>query len=427
MIKKTLTELWIQDGFNLKKEAINMIVAPVGSGKTYFIFNELLKHKSNLRNILYLVDTNNLKEAIVKDKEYLENAMIYENDIVKNFRNILSSDNKITVMTYAKFGMLLKEDENIYDSIDMFICDEAHNLIKYANKFDNNLDEDNKIYTNTIIKLKELSKDKDVVFLTATHKSIKKCIELSDTGIYTFDYSKDTRIKRLSEHNVIYFNNYKNLATLFKNFNGILNGEKALIYTDRISTVTEIVEELSNIRLKSWSTGYEKQIKAIGLWSTNNSSNEMTEEQILCRKSIIETGMIPDDIDVIIINSAYETGINIKDSRIETVVVNSVDLDTQIQARGRVRKDIANLYLKSKSKENEIKITVSDKWIDRALTKDDKKLLCIELNLVNQNGRALSWTSVKKILEYSGYRVTDTQIRLNRENRKQTRVSIINE
>ena len=214
---------------------------------------------------------------------------------------------------------------------------------------------------------------------------------------------------------------------MFKNFNGILNGEKALIYTDRISTVTEIVEELSNIRLKSWSTGYEKQIKAIGLWSTNNSSNEMTEEQILCRKSIIETGMIPDDIDVIIINSAYETGINIKDSRIETVVVNSVDLDTQIQARGRVRKDIANLYLKSKSKENEIKITVSDKWIDRALTKDDKKLLCIELNLVNQNGRALSWTSVKKILEYSGYRVTDTQIRLNRENRKQTRVSIINE
>ncbi|WP_283693130.1 hypothetical protein [Clostridium perfringens] len=41
--------------------------------------------------------------------------MIYEKDVVKNFSNILSSENKITVMTYSQFGHLLKRDENIFD------------------------------------------------------------------------------------------------------------------------------------------------------------------------------------------------------------------------------------------------------------------------------------------------------------------------
>lgn len=430
MKKSTLTELWKQDNFQLSKGVINMVISPVGSGKTYFVFNEIIKNYSNLNRIIYLVDTNNLKEAIIKDKEYFENVMVYKKNIVENFRNILSSENKITVMTYSQFGYLLKQDENIFDSIDLIICDEAHNLIKYSNKFDRLVEnEEDKVYLNTIKKLKELSATKDVIFLTATHKSIKKHFEFKDIGMHVFDYSNDSRIRRLTEHNVSYFNNYKNLITLFKSFNGFFNGEKALIYTDRIETVKEMVAALSNITIKSWSTGNEKKVKAIGLWSTN-SDKEMNNEQLIVRKSILETGFIPDNIDILIINSAYETGINIKDERIETVVINSIDYDTQIQARGRVRKNIVNLYLKAKNKENEIKITIADKWLDKPLTTQDKKELCKELNLVNQNGRALSWTSVKRILEFSGYKVTDTQIRLKLDGvikSKATKVSIVTE
>ncbi|MDK0599684.1 DEAD/DEAH box helicase family protein [Clostridium perfringens] len=403
-----------------------MVISPVGSGKTYFVFNEIIKNYSNLNRIIYLVDTNNLKEAIIKDKEYFENVMIYEKDVVKNFRNILSSENKITVMTYSQFGHLLKQDENIFDSIDLIICDEAHNLIKYSNKFDHLVEnEEDKVYLNTIKKLKELSTTKDVIFLTATHKSIKKHFEFKDTGMHVFDYSNDIRIRRLKEDFSYSFKSIKNMKMHLEAFNGFIDGEKCLIYTDKINSIKAIKEMVESIEIK-FNNRTVRNLKAVGLWSTN-SDKEMDIEQLETRKSILETGLIPEGIDVLIINSAYETGINIKDEAIELVVVNSTNPDTQIQARGRVRKNIKAFYVRSLSEKTEVKITLADKWLDKPLTTKDKKELCKELNLVNQNGRALSWTSVKRILEFSGYKVTDTSIMLkNKDDKKvKTRVSII--
>lgn len=426
MKKSTLTELWKQDNFHFSKGVINMVISPVGSGKTYFVFNEIIKNYSNLNRIIYLVDTNNLKEAIIKDKEYFENVMIYEKDVVKNFRNILSSENKITVMTYSQFGHLLKQDENIFDSIDLIICDEAHNLIKYSNKFDHLVEnEEDKVYLNTIKKLKELSTTKDVIFLTATHKSIKKHFEFKDTGMHVFDYSNDIRIRRLKEDFSYSFKSIKNMKMHLEAFNGFIDGEKCLIYTDKINSIKAIKEMVESIEIK-FNNRTVRNLKAVGLWSTN-SDKEMDIEQLETRKSILETGLIPEGIDVLIINSAYETGINIKDEAIELVVVNSTNPDTQIQARGRVRKNIKAFYVRSLSEKTEVKITLADKWLDKPLTTKDKKELCKELNLVNQNGRALSWTSVKRILEFSGYKVTDTSIMLkNKDDKKvKTRVSII--
>lgn len=426
MKKSTLTELWKKDNFHFSKGVINMVISPVGSGKTYFVFNEIIKNYSNLNRIIYLVDTNNLKEAIIKDKEYFENVMIYEKDVVKNFRNILSSENKITVMTYSQFGHLLKQDENIFDSIDLIICDEAHNLIKYSNKFDHLVEnEEDKVYLKTIKKLKELSATKDVIFLTATHKSVKKHFELKDTGMHVFDYSNDIRIRRLKEDFSYSFKSIKNMKMHLEAFNGFIDGEKCLIYTDKITSIKAIKEMVESIEIK-FNNRTIRNLKAVGLWSTN-SDKEMDIEQLKTRKSILETGLIPEGIDVLIINSAYETGINIKDEAIELVVVNCVNLDTQIQARGRVRKDIKAFYVRSLSEKTEVKITLADKWLDKPLTTKDKKELCKELNLANQNGRDFCWTSLKKTLEFSGYKVTDTTIRLCKESRKQTRVSTINE
>ncbi|MFR9240510.1 MAG: DEAD/DEAH box helicase family protein [Clostridium baratii] len=403
-----------------------MVISPVGSGKTYFVFNEIIKNYSNLNRIIYLVDTTNLKEAIIKDKEYFDNVMICEKGRFHNFENILSSENKITVMTYSKFGHLLKQDENIFDGIDLIICDEAHNLIKYSNRFDHLVEnEEDKVYLNTIKKLKELSATKDVIFLTATHKSIKKHFEFKDTGMHVFDYSNDIRIRRLKEDFSYSFKSIKNMKMHLEAFNGFIDGEKCLIYTDKINSIKAIKEMVESIEIK-FNNRTVRHLKAVGLWSTN-SDKEMDIEQLETRKSILETGLIPEGIDILIINSAYETGINIKDETIELVVVNSVNLDTQIQARGRVRKNIKAFYVRSLSEKTEVKITLADKWLDKPLTTKDKKELCKELNLVNQNGRALSWTSVKRILEFSGYKVTDTSIMLKNKDDKnvKTRVSII--
>lgn len=91
--------------------------------------------------------------------------------------------------------------------------------------------------------------------------------------------------------------------------------------------------------------------------------------------------MIPDDIDVLIINSSYEKGINIHDKRIDLVIINNTNKDTKIQARGRVRKDITNLYLLHPSVYTQIAIKLDDKWLGKPLTKIDKDMLPEELSI----------------------------------------------
>lgn len=54
---------------------------------------------------------------------------------------------------------------------------------------------------------------------------------------------------------------------------------------------------------------------------------------------------LPDDVNVLIINDAASTGINIEDESVQTVICKSIDLDTICQVKGRVRHDIRKLYL----------------------------------------------------------------------------------
>ncbi|WP_415323053.1 hypothetical protein [Clostridium perfringens] len=57
--QKTLNELWNEKQYKIK-QGINLVIAPCGSGKTYFTFNTLIKEEK-LENIVYLCDTRNLK------------------------------------------------------------------------------------------------------------------------------------------------------------------------------------------------------------------------------------------------------------------------------------------------------------------------------------------------------------------------------
>lgn len=50
----TVTEAWIERGYKISEGMINLIVAPAGSGKTYLIFNYLIK-KYNLKKLYIYV------------------------------------------------------------------------------------------------------------------------------------------------------------------------------------------------------------------------------------------------------------------------------------------------------------------------------------------------------------------------------------
>ena len=397
--KLTVTDVMRENNFVLKKGTINLVVSPVSSGKTYYIFEELLKD-SDLSKVIYLCDTSNLKEAVRIDKCYSTKCKLFEyNDIYKMGNELAFhtsgklKDNRVTVLTYSHLGQLLEKFPNILDNIDTIICDEAHNLIKYSNRFDNAKTVDTPYY-KVIEKLKEIRHEKLVAMFTATQKKILSSPKINDISFTLYDFSNHSHIKCLKEKNTFFYNNYRNLAHQLCCYNGFQYDNKCVIYIYSIRTINTLINMLS-----------DKGLSVCGLWSTHNEKYPMTEQQLLVRKSILEDGIIPDNIDVLIINASYETGININDKRIDLVIIYSTSKDTQIQARGRVRKDITNLYLLHNSVYTQISIKLDDKWLERPLTKIDKDMLAKELSIYDSKGRLVKWNNLVTHLINNGYTI----------------------
>lgn len=412
--EKTLNELWIEKGYIIP-QGISLIVAPCGSGKTYFTFNTLIKGE-NLENIVYLCDTRNLKNAVRLDKDYSYLCRFYcksdDNNIVEGSKLIFGEgigEDKITVMTYAQFGLLAEKYPNGFEKVKMIICDEAHQAVDYHRKFDN---EESKTYENAINKINELSKEAKVILLSATPEIIK-FNRLNQENI--FDFRDEPNIKRLKENMIIPYSTNKDIKRIIKDFKGLTEQKniKMLVYTDRINTVKTIVKNC-----------YDVGLNAVGLWSLNNKDEEniMSTHQLEVLDSVVKGGMIPNDLDILVINASLQTGVNIKNGDIEWVLVNSTNPVTQVQARSRVRKDIDRVYIKSDGNIQKQEIKLDKKWLNKPLAKADKKILCEEIELFDERGRLKGWTSISKELIELGYKIKEVKPRING---KQVKASII--
>jgi hypothetical protein len=176
--------------------------------------------------------------------------------------------------------------------------------------------------------------------------------------------------------------------------------KRGVIYTPHVTQMRSIRDQLQ-----------KRGINAVGFWSENNFIHEMNDEEWAIRDSVILKGIIPDHVQVLLINAASETGINIT-SPVDYIVVNDSNPDTQIQAVGRVRHDVDAVYLRDYNSQNYTYIShnrLAAKWIDRRLYEEDKKLLCEELNIRDARGRLYKWPNIKKSLRFSDFRVTDKQ------------------
>ena len=407
---KTLKELWYERGYKISN-GINLIVAPCGSGKTYFTFNTLIKEEK-LENVIYLCDTRNLKNAVALDKDYSNLCRFYfeneDNNVVNN--SIVFGEgfgeNKITVMTYAQFGLLAEKYPNSFSKVKLIICDEAHQAIDYHRKFDK---DDKKTYRVAIQTINSLSEQAKVILLSATPEIIK-LNRLKKENI--FDFRNEPNIKRLKENMIIPYSTNKDIKNIIEEFKTLTleNKVKMLVYTDRITTVKFIVN-----------TCYEVGLKAVGLWSLNNKKNAMNTYQLKCLDSVVKDSLIPEEVDILVINASLQTGINIKNKDIEWVLVNSTNKTTQIQARSRARKDIDRLYLKSNDVLHNKKIYLDEKWLNRPLTSKDKQELCNELELYDERGRLKKWKAISKELIKNRYKIKNSRL----SDAKRTSVSTI--
>lgn len=168
----------------------------------------------------------------------------------------------------------------------------------------------------------------------------------------------------------------------------------AIIYTAQIKQMLEFAKLADN-----------GQRKICCLWGLHNPNLEMSKEQLAVRSTILKTQHIPPDIDLLFINAAYETSININNEDFNTMIIHNSNPDIQTQVRGRLRHDIETLYIYD-SNHQHISQYFPAEYYDRPLFSQDTQDIAAIMNLKNENGRMLKWSSIHDLLAKDGVMVT---------------------
>lgn len=451
--KYYLTDYLVIKNIKIKRALINLINAPAGSGKTSFIFaddgiiydttkfiythlkaSSTYNYSFNLDRVMYICDTTMLKDKILskyQDKTKNFNSKSFQEakdgDI---YRKLTESIGRIKVLTYAQFGNIMSKDylrNAIYKHFDLIIMDEFHNLFDYAQKFDNKED---KTYTNVINNLSSLAINSLLICLTATPYYANRQIEESDGFIKSLCniVLNEKQIEELIQYEEEYItkqlypiNEVKWLCLNKSKVDEMKQlGNKVLIYVSKIKTCNKYKEMLVN-------AGY----KAEALWT----ERKMNEEQIKLKKYLIEYEKYPDYLDILIINKAYDTGWDLKDKTIQTVIIDSANQTVQTQVRNRCRHDIYKLVTKIHAQvENNgefydtysmwttvepqkrlytyykkyiLSFTLEEKYLAVKLSNEIKKVLVDKYATYDGNGTC-NWKTFKDDLKYNDYKVQTT-------------------
>ena len=374
----------------IKEEKIELgtntlIVAPTGSGKTHYILNDLCTED---KKCLYICDTNNLKYSV-------------------NYSIAQAKKDNIRVMNYHKFGKIISghADDEFIEDYDYIIADECHNLIKYQG-----IDNNGYLMASRMKLFKKYEHCK-IVFFTATPETLD---ELSiryngiDRNFNCLDFMPETHpeIKRYTESRLSYYTDIDREFREYENYFKL--GNQCLIFTAQIETMKKI-ECICN--------KYD-YLKPISIWSTNNEKVPMSEEQEKVRKYLLQQHELMSDYNILIINKATETGINIEDwnkedkpHRMNLMICNSVDDTEQIQSRGRIRHDIDFLVFRTKDT-TQVKFHIDedilDKWWSKGLIEE---FIISKNNMRDSKGRLVTVKALTKELEKYGYAIKNKKFR----------------
>lgn len=419
-----------KDKIEIKTGVINGVFAPCGSGKTTWALEEYLKEdevfSSNLHKVLYITDTTMLKDFMqnkYSDKIKISDGSIFKDAKLSNFKNKFDPDkNKIIVMTYASFGKAIRlhgVKEILKKYFNLIYMDEFHNLFKYYDRYDKGFQTSKKIkpYANIIKFLPSLCRYTKIIGMTATpyrvneSESIKNCL-VDTLGIHKKElkkYKTNTTCKYHYIQNIVKYLFYKDTKKRFG---------KILVYTKKITVMNEL-KDLFELR------GFKTEC----LWSIGNK-NKMTDEQLKLREYIIENQILPEDLEVLIINGAYETGWDLKDNNVQAVLIDSNNFDEITQVRNRIRCDIKTLCRRyttkelekgeNNSKEFEI-LVLNKKYYNVPITEEMKKEMVYKYGVITSD-RKNNWKNFKDIINEQGkFKIERDKTRLYRLTRTKSK------
>ena len=384
----------IMENIELSQDKNNLILAPIGSGKTHYALEVLMNDKT--KKYLYLCDNSNLKNQMLNEKTTYSTKR--DSDFCKFAPNVL-------VMTYKEFGYKILYDihEEYIKQFDLIIADEIHSCVEYSEfNQDRNLSKS--------LEFLMIKHDTPIILMTATSYYLDQLVKVypSLCNYNIINLLDNEEIKRYIDKVKLYINNISQIKFyLQQSMDGFkFGGMKAGIYTKQIKDMITIETMCRDLGLKP-----------ICIWSEHNK-NGWNDEQKDFMKYLFDTGKFKDPYNILIFNKAMETGINIKDDDVDLCIVNSINLTEQIQARGRFRKDINLVVVKTKELAlPEMVITLDEKYLNRWMSKEEFETLMNSLNIKNAKRQSIGQRAFVKILKNSKYqlktkrkRIKDSQI-----------------
>lgn len=384
--KKYLTEAVHME--DIKTGVMNVIQAPCGSGKSYFALHTLPETVSRNSKLLYVIDTINGREQKLKEEnttpygtgweELIRRGTQEWEGIGEPFYDFYDED-KIVVITYAKFGVLAERYPDFGYQFEVIVCDELHSGVEMIN-FQKNPNGKN-LARSAISRLKEIvtrSQTTKVIALTATPTKAINAFRGHINNIHV-----DENVKCYSTKEIV---PYRNIDIPLSE----VTDKHGLIYTPHIRDMKVLQERTA-----------EMGIKSIAIWSIHNTEYPMTDEQLRVRDYILDKEELPPEYGAVIINKSNETAINIR-GRVDYIIVHSQEDDVREQVRGRYRGDLDKLYIYDRN----AGVTVPAEFLNRPLSKEDRDTLCALLKLRNASGNEVKWRSTRVILEELGYEIT---------------------
>lgn len=368
----------------------NIIIAPCHSGKTTAAINKIAKLAGHPEKAIFLIDTTAGKEAMLKQDGTAKYSRQWFEDIkVDEWWGTLSSGDGVRVMTYHQFGYKLLENPLFLENIKVIICDEMHNLVKYMNiesaKEKEQTQNPCKTALEELARVSNLSEAPLVVIMTATVNPVSVALDKRNVNVEHFDYSDKVTCDK-TKHTVY----YSDISTVLA---GLDENGRAIIYVQSVTQMKKFAEAVDDGRRN-----------ICCLWSKNNGDYPMDEEQIAVRDEILAHKRILEHIDILLINAAYETSLNIENEDFQTMIIHSGCADTRIQVRGRIRHDIETMYLYDPDHEH-IADYFPKEYYGRFLTSADTAHIVEVMNIKDKKGKQKKWPAIMELLEKDGVEV----------------------
>lgn len=322
-----------------------LITPSMGAGKTYAVINGYIKdafERKSDREInfqLLVTPTKSLKNDVLE--QYGEGAVtplceadfLYPND----------DATRVRVACISQVGKFLRDGNEIKYPPDLIIFDELDEIAQWTLCHADKLSVFDWVFSN---------RDRMLVCgITATPQLLTSYVNES-SDVRFVDITPDFPINHTCDEIKIY--EHMMIDTLLKSIEP-REDSKVLVYTRSARKCFQLSQTFpdSGFLISTYNDELDK--------NTGKQLNELMAEQafqlpngfgsVSLLDYLNHYQILPQGINILFINDAYSAGINILDEAIKTVVVESVDISTIKQVRGRVRHDISSLLIAYNYKE----------------------------------------------------------------------------